>query len=67
MAWWQLDSILKEQSELFSYYRAQLPVACRHCGEPLRQGPPSTPSVLYCPWGHYQYPRDYDPDLDNGM
>lgn len=66
-SWWGLDTVLKEAMEYQAYYRAIPPVACPFDGEPLRQGPPQSPSVLYCPWGNYEYPRDWDPDRDSGM
>jgi len=67
VSWWQLDSTLKEQAEYASYYRSMPPVACPHDGEPLRLGPPQNPAVLFCPWGDFQYPRDWDPDVHSGM
>jgi hypothetical protein len=67
MSWWALDSILKTQAELVSYYRMQEPVACPLCGEPLRQGPPQMWAIKYCPWGHFEYPRDWDMDTMAGM
>lgn len=39
-SWWALDSVLKTQAELVSYYRTQEPVACPKCGQPLLPGPP---------------------------
>lgn len=67
MSWWQLDSVLKERAEYASYYRAQLPTACPNDGEPLREGPPQTPGVLFCRFDGWTYPRDYDPDIHSGM
>ena len=67
MSWWQLDTALKERQEYAIYYRHQLPVACPNDGEPLRQGPPQTPNVLYCPFDGWTYPRDWDPDIHSGM
>ena len=67
MSWWQLDSVLKEASEYVTFYKQLPPMACPFDGEPLRLGPPQEPAVLYCPWGDYQYPRDYNPDRDQGM
>ena len=64
---YDLLSTLALQSEYVSVYRALEPVACPRCGEPLRLGPPSSPAVLYCNWGHFQYPRDWDPDTMSGM
>ena len=48
-------------------YRAQLPVACPNDGEPLLAGPPQYPTVLYCRFDGWRYPRDYDPDIHSGM
>lgn len=67
MSWWQLDSILKEQAAYENYYRSIPPVACPHDGTPLVNGPPQAPSLLYCPNGDFQYPRDYDQDSMAGM
>jgi len=64
---WDLYATLQLQSEYYTYYRAQPPVACPFDGTPLLLGPPQQPAVLFCPNGDYQYPRDYDPDRDQGM
>ncbi len=67
MAWWSLDSVLKSQAEYETYYRMQEPTACPMCGEPLRQGPPQMAATKYCPWGHFEYPRDWNPNTMSGM
>lgn len=64
---WDLYSTLIQQSEYVSYYKSIPPVACPNDGEPLRQGPPHTPGVLYCPFDGWQYPRDYDVESMAGM
>lgn len=64
---WDLYSTLAQQSEYATYYKSIPPVACPHDGEPLRQGPPQEPGILYCPWGDFQYPRDWDPETMSGM
>lgn len=64
---WDLYSTLVQQSEYITYYKSIPPVACPHDGEPLRQGPAQTPGILYCPWGDFQYPRDYDVETMAGM
>ena len=66
-SWWQLDSVLKERAEYANYYRSIPPVACPNDGEPLREGPPQQPGVLYCRFDGWQYPRDFDPDIHSGM
>jgi hypothetical protein len=66
-SWWALDSILKEQAQYVEYYRSIPPVACPHCGEPLRNGPPQEPALLYCKFDGWRYPRDYDVDSQAGM
>lgn len=67
MSWYQLDSILKEQSAYWQAYAASPPMACPNDGEPLQQGPPEHSGILFCPFDGWQYPRDYDPQLHNGM
>lgn len=64
---WDLYSTLIEQAAYVSYYKSQPPVACPRCGEPLRQGPPQDPAVLYCKFDGWQFPRDYDPETQAGM
>ena len=67
MSWWALDSTLKEAAQFVEYYRVQEPVACPRCGQPLLNGPPSQQATRYCPWGHFRYPEDYDPETMAGM
>jgi hypothetical protein len=67
MSWWQLDSVLKLAQEYQLYYKSTPPVSCPFDGTPLRLGPPQDPAVLFCPNGDYYYPRDYDPERDQGM
>lgn len=64
---WDLWSTLQKARQEAEYYRSIPPVACPFDGELLREGPPSEPGVLYCPWGNFQYPRDYDADTMAGM
>ncbi len=64
---WDLYSTLIQQAEYISYYKSVPPVACPHDGEPLRLGPPQQPGVLFCPWGDFQYPRDYDAESQAGL
>lgn len=66
-SWWALDSVLQEQAQYINYYQSLPPVACPNDGEPLRQGPPQDPAVLYCPFDGWQFPRDYDLDAHQGM
>lgn len=67
MSWWQLYSVLEERAEYAIYYRTEPPVACPNDGQPLLPGPPQHPSVLFCQFDGWQYPRDYDPDIHSGM
>lgn len=67
MAWWELDSILKEAAAEANYYRSVPPTACPNDGEPLRPGPPEEADILYCPFDGWQYPRDYDVNTMAGM
>jgi hypothetical protein len=67
MSWWERDSILKEQAGYIDYYRSMEPVACPRCGEPLRNGPPQEPAVLYCLFDGWRYPEDYDVNTMAGM
>ncbi len=64
---WDLYSTLAQQSQYISYYKSIPPVACPHDGEPLRQGPPQEPGILYCPWGDFRYPDDYDAETMSGL
>ena len=64
---WDLYATLFQQAEYQNYYDTQRPVACPSCGEPLREGPPQEEAILYCPWGHFQYPRDYEVRAHSGM
>jgi len=64
---WDLWSTLAEQASYIDYYRTVPPVACPNDGEPLRPGPSAHTGVLYCPWGDFQYPRDWNPDVHGGM
>lgn len=64
---WDLYSTLVQQSEYATYYKSIPPVACPQCGEPLKLGPAPTPGILYCPWGHFRYPEDWDPESMSGM
>jgi hypothetical protein len=64
---WDLYSTLFQQAQYKAYYDTTLPVACPNDGEPLRQGPPSQPGILYCPFDGFQYPQDWDPATMSGM
>lgn len=64
---WDLYSTLVEQSEYQTYYKSVPPVACPNCGEPLKLGPPQDPGTLFCPWGHFYYPDDYDAETMSGL
>ena len=64
---WDLYSTLALQAHYLDYYKTIPPVACPHDGEPLRLGPSTTPGIWYCPWGDFQYPRDWDPEAHSGM
>jgi hypothetical protein len=64
---WDLYATLQQQAQEIDYYRSVPPVACPHDGEPLRQGPSTSPGVLYCPWGDFRYPQDWDADTMAGL
>jgi len=64
---WDLYATLQEQAEYAEYYKTQPPTACPNDGEPLKAGPSNQPSVLYCPFDGWQYPRDWDPGTHSGM
>jgi hypothetical protein len=61
-SWWGLDSVLKQSRQEFDAYVSRPPVACPIDGEPLVKAPATTAGSgveLYCPWGNFQYPRDW--------
>jgi len=64
---WDLYSTLQEAAGYHDYYKSQPPTACPNDGTPLKEGPPSEPGVLFCPFDGWMYPRDYDPDTMSGM
>lgn len=64
---WDLFSTLALQVEYKRYYDAQIPIACPHCGTPLKQGPSAEPQILFCPHGDFYYPEDWDPGTMSGM
>lgn len=64
---WDLYATLQDQAYYHHYYKTTLPMACPNCGEPLRQGPPQDPAVLYCKFDFWKYPEDYDPDTMSGI
>jgi hypothetical protein len=64
---WDLLSTLREQAQYEQYYATIPPVACPNDGEPLQQGPPEEPGILFCPFDGWQYPRDWDPNIHSGM
>lgn len=64
---WDLYSTLQQQAQYWDYYAQTLPMACPHDGEPLREGPPDQPGVLWCKFDGWVYPDDYDVNIHNGM
>jgi hypothetical protein len=64
---WDLYSTLALQAEYATFYKSQPPTNCPRCGEPLTIGPATTPGILFCRWGHFEYPRDWDPETMSGM
>jgi len=62
-----LLSTLRQQAADADYYQSQPPTACPNDGEPLTQGPPSEPGVLFCRFDGWQYPRDWDPSTMSGL
>lgn len=63
---WDLYSTLAQQAQYIEYYKSVPPVACPNDGEPLRLGPSAHSGIRYCPWGDFQYPRDWDPETMSG-
>lgn len=64
---WDLYSTLQLRAEYDHYYRTRTPLACPNDGEPLREGPPQEPGILYCRFDGWQYPRDWNADTMSGM
>lgn len=64
---WDLFSTLQQQAEYIQYYKSVPPTCCPWDGELLRQGPAAEMGVLYCPWGDFRYPQDYDPESMSGL
>lgn len=64
---YDLLSTLAQQAEYEEYYKNSLPMACPNDGEPLREGPPQQPGVLWCRFDGWMYPDDYNPDTMGGM
>lgn len=64
---WDLYSTLIQQAEYQNYYDSIPPVSCPRCGQPLKQGPAVSPGILFCPWGHFEYPKDWDAQTMSGM
>jgi hypothetical protein len=48
--WYGLLNILQYCRDTVRESRAQHPVACPRCGEPIRVGPDDS---IYCSWGHW--------------
>lgn len=64
---WDLHSTLQEAAAYHEYCKTQPPVACPRDGTPLKEGPPSEPGVLFCPFDFWQYPRDWDAGTMSGL
>lgn len=64
---YDLLSTLQQQAFEWNWGLSAEPMACPRCGEPMRQGPPEQPGVLYCDFDFFQYPEDWDPQIHNGM
>ncbi len=64
---YDLLSTLAEAAQYEDFYRSAPPTACPNDGEPLREGPPESPGVLWCIYDGWQYPRDWDPTAHSGM
>ena len=64
---WDLYATLQEQAAYVDYYRTATPTACPNDGTPLKEGPPSEPGILWCPFDGWKYPEDYDPNTMSGM
>ena len=59
MSWEQLRDITAADVAERAYWRAQPPRACPVDGTPLKQGPPGSERVLFCPMGDFDYPADW--------
>lgn len=64
---WDLYSTLAEAAAYEDYYRAAPPTACPNDGEPLLEGPPEDPAILFCRYDGWTYPDDWDPTIHSGM
>lgn len=62
-----LLATLQLQAEYQAFYDAQPPVACPRDGEPMREGPPESPGILYCRFCGFLYPDDWDATTMSGM
>lgn len=64
---WDLYSTLIDQAASREFYDSVPPVACPYDGEPLRPGPSGDMAQLFCPWGNFRYPEDWNPATMSGM
>ena len=63
---WDLYATLQLQAQYKQFYDTARPVACPNDGTPLKEGPPSQPGILFCPFDGWQWPEDYDPETMSG-
>lgn len=64
---YDLLATLQEQAQYAAYYKSVPPVACPNDGTPLKEGPPSQPGTLFCPFDGFKFPDDYDAETMSGM
>jgi hypothetical protein len=64
---YDLLSTLQDQVQRYQYYATVPPMACPNDGTGLLSGPVTEPGILFCPFDGWQYPRDWNPDVHNGM
>jgi len=62
----ELSAFREDAEEHLRQQRQQIPRACPRpgCGEPLVGG---QGGILKCKWDGWEYPRDYDPEVDAGF
>jgi len=64
---WDLYATLQQQAQYREFYDTARPVACPNDGTPLKEGPPSQPGILFCPFDFWTYPDDYDAESMSGF
>jgi len=54
-----LLAIIRQNKAEQEYWASTPPTSCPNDGTVLVAGPPSSPSILYCPFDGWEYPRDW--------